>query len=301
MSPSNSRENDSSLGPTDRLIAASIGGTITSIALCPFDVIKSRLQAQSPNPLKGQTLSPREFSGSVDALVKMVRYEGPQSLWRGLTPSLIMAVPATALYFTLYETLLVSLNPSRDPTRQVAAAAVSGLVARSLAVTVTAPVELVRTAVQAGGPADHRSLWRTTASVFGQRGLRGFWRGWGLTLWRDVPFSMIYWPLYETFSAVLGGPLFLRDLLSGAGAGMIAAALTTPFDVLKTRVQLAAVRTGEETSKNLASSLRTLLVEEGVAGLFRGGVPRTLRVAPACAIMISSYQLSKRYLAAFGS
>ena len=74
----------------------------------------------------------------------------------------------------------------------------------------------------------------------------------------------------------------------------IAAFLTHPFDVIKTRRQT-------EASSASASSRGTLrmLVElgrrEGTAGLWRGMVPRVAKVAPACGIMIGAYEIGLRW------
>lgn len=43
---------------------------------------------------------------------------------------------------------------------------------------------------------------------------------------------------------------------------------------------------------------RTLYAENGIRALFRGAVPRAVRVAPAAAIMISSYEQFKKILTA---
>jgi solute carrier family 25 protein 39/40 len=71
----------------------------------------------------------------------------------------------------------------------------------------------------------------------------------------------------------------------------VAAMLTTPFDVAKTRRQV------ESTQKKIPSInrvLKQIFQEEGYKGLFRGGTLRISKVAISCAIMISTYEtLSK--------
>jgi solute carrier family 25 protein 39/40 len=75
---------------------------------------------------------------------------------------------------------------------------------------------------------------------------------------------------------------------AGAVAGGLAGAITTPFDVLKTRAQLQTGR-----SHPLLRSLRSIGREEGLAALFRGWSARSAKAAPACAIVLSSYEMIK--------
>ena len=142
-------------------------------------------------------------------------------------------------------------------------------------------------------------------------------------------------PLYQTVTPLEeAGQAFVN----GAISGMIAAACTTPFDVVKTRQQVGAtgntaVLVAEdvcsaqlhvglagagckhdgaivyEAPPKAASSpqrtagaggtfhlLREIAANEGIAGLWRGNQARMLKVAPGCAIMISSYEFGKRIL-----
>ena len=48
---------------------------------------------------------PKYFNGTLDAIVKISRTEGISSLWSGLSPTLVLAVPTTMIYFTAYEKL----------------------------------------------------------------------------------------------------------------------------------------------------------------------------------------------------
>lgn len=82
------------------------------------------------------------------------------------------------------------------------------------------------------------------------------------------------------------------NLLAGSSAGAVAAVVTTPFDVVKTRLQVAD-RLHPRSSREV---MREIVAVEGVGGLFKGVVPRAARTAPACAIVIGSYELLKAVL-----
>ena len=78
----------------------------------------------------------------------------------------------------------------------------------------------------------------------------------------------------------------------------MAAALTTPFDVAKTRRQVSLAHHPPSTPippYSLVNQLKEIWRTEGAKGLTRGIVPRVAKVAPACAIMISSYEVGKVY------
>lgn len=146
-------------------------------------------------------------------------------------------------------------------------------------------------------------------------GVFDLWRGLGPTLLRDVPFSMLYWLGYDRFQSAEGvnamatrivGPpsgapsrhRFTVSFMSGCASGFLAAVLTHPFDVVKTRQQ-AHVKAATPCCSPLPSStyraMMTIVQTEGPGALYAGIVARAAKVAPACAIMISSYELGKTF------
>ena len=70
--------------------------------LCPCVNGLAPSPKTSPHWYKRQTV---RFTGTFDAMIKIARYEGLTSLWSGLPPTLVMAIPATVVYFTCYEQL----------------------------------------------------------------------------------------------------------------------------------------------------------------------------------------------------
>ena len=206
-----------------------------------------------------------------------------------------MAVPANVIYFVGYDTLRMSL-PSSIP--QTLAPLVAGVSARTFAVAAISPLELFRTRLQAYNQVESRSHFRTVVKgileLVQEQGLRSLWRGLELTLWRDVPFSGIYWTGYEflrrkfkkhqIFRREGEEAGFFREAFSaGWLSGTLAAFVTQPFDVSKTRRQVYT-EAGSLTTSTM-ELMRMIKQEEGIVGLWRGFVPRMLKVAPACAIM----------------
>ena len=278
----------------------------------------------------------RSFNTTFDGLRKIARNEGVTTLWRGLSPTLVMAIPANVIYFTGYDWLRYNNN---SPINRVFSAnyapLVAGVSARMLAASVVSPIEMFRTRMQASRSAG--SHFAETVQGIGEmvasHGYTSLWRGLTLTLWRDVPFSGVYWWGYETIRGALtearerGRGLDIRpgesrsrarsrsqsrenhantftdSFIAGATSGAVASILTMPFDVGKTRRQVFVdpSKSVAGAEKSLAPELQSMprfllhiIKEEGIQGLWKGWIPRTLKVAPSCAIMISCYEVGKR-------
>uniref|UniRef100_A0A0B6ZM67 Solute carrier family 25 member 40 n=1 Tax=Arion vulgaris TaxID=1028688 RepID=A0A0B6ZM67_9EUPU len=314
------------------MISACTGAVLTSLMMTPFDVVKIRLQSQAKpsaftngncflycNGLmdhlchceSSKTSSsqwfkrPSHFNGTLDALVKIVRNEGVTSLWSGLPPTLVMAVPATVVYFTSYEKLKIKLNYQENNKKDFWKPLVAGSIARVWAASLISPIEMIRTKMQSKR-LTYSQIHVAVKDAVRNNGALSLWKGLGPTLLRDVPFSAMYWTGYETFKRYIlattghSSLSFYESFGSGAMAGSIAAVITLPFDVIKTRRQ---IELGEQLIGRLKESTSTWKIivkiysDEGFRALFTGLPPRLMKVAPACAIMISTFEYFKHYFA----
>jgi solute carrier family 25 aspartate/glutamate transporter 12/13 len=84
-------------------------------------------------------------------------------------------------------------------------------------------------------------------------------------------------------------------LTAGAIAGMPAAYLTTPCDVIKTRLQVEA-RKGEQTYHGLRHAAKTIWKEEGFRAFFKGGPARIMRSSPQFGFTLAGYEVLQRAL-----
>ncbi|KAM9697563.1 phosphatidylcholine translocator ABCB4-like isoform 2-T6 [Dama dama] len=123
-----------------------------------------------------------------DAFLKIIQNEGIKSLWSGLPPALVMAVPATVIYFTCYDQL-TTLPRSKLAENESRIPIVAGIVARFGAVTVIRPLELIRTKMQSK-KFSYEELHRFVSKKVSEDGWISLWRGWAPTILRDVPFSV---------------------------------------------------------------------------------------------------------------
>jgi solute carrier family 25 aspartate/glutamate transporter 12/13 len=137
-------------------------------------------------------------------------------------------------------------------------------------------------------------------------GLIGLYKGASACLLRDVPFSAIYFPTYnhlkrdyfgESQTKSLG---IIQLLTAGAIAGMPAAYLTTPCDVIKTRLQVEA-RKGEASYKSLRHCAATIFRDEGFKAFFKGGPARILRSSPQFGFTLAAYEVLQGLLPMPGS
>ncbi|XP_072950031.1 solute carrier family 25 protein Shawn-like isoform X3 [Epargyreus clarus] len=276
--------------PFQQMASACSGALITSLFMTPLDVVKIRLQAQQKALLSnkcylycnglmehlcpcGETAwIPRRvhFHGTMDAFYKIAKLEGVPALWSGLSPTLVLALPCTVIYFVSYEQL-------RYKTKTMYNKLTGDKITAAL------------------------------RQVIKYEGYRGLFRGLGSTLLRDVPFSGIYWTMFETTKRVFNKPdseknTFLFNFFCGSVAGSIAAFVTLPFDVVKTHQQIELGEkeiytdgTKRQRASNMKDIAKNIYRNHGFKGLFTGLLPRIFKVAPACAIMIATFEYGKQF------
>ncbi|XP_012340447.1 solute carrier family 25 member 40 [Apis florea] len=326
--------------PYQQIIASCTGAFITSVFVTPLDVVKIRLQAQQKAMLSNKCflycnglmdhLCPclngkgpiwakgnGKFNGTVDALMKISKNEGILSLWSGLSPTLVLAVPATIVYFVSYEQLRLYFKDKYNRKNKKASTItmkqpfwipmMAGAIARIWAATLVSPLELIRTKMQSQR-LSYAEILQALKTVVKYSGVSGLWMGLSSTLLRDVPFSAIYWLHYETIKQKFheSQQTFTFNFTAGAIAGSIAAFLTIPFDVVKTHKQ---IEMGEKEiysdnpgrSSGTWTIIRKIYKQNGIKGLFTGLIPRVIKVAPACAIMIATFEHGKRFFQVYNA
>ncbi|EGF84114.1 hypothetical protein BATDEDRAFT_21867 [Batrachochytrium dendrobatidis JAM81] len=253
------------------------------------------------------SLGPTLGAEPAASILSISRNEGFRALWRGLTPTLIMSIPSTTVYYIGYDFLREAFGRHMSHMGiEAYAPLVAGALARIISATVISPIELVRTRMQAGD-SSMRETMQGISNHIKSNGLQSLFRGLLPTLWRDVPFSAIYWVGYEQIKKELvvsdkHGNVeneLKSSFIAGSVSGSISAILTHPFDVVKTLQQIS--HTNSTKSLSMLASFHGVLQQSGWRGLFTGLVPRFVKVAPACGIMISSYEFGKRLFSGYYS
>ena len=243
--------------------AGVIAGAAVETTLYPIDTIKTRLQAARG----GASVNWR-------------------NLYKGIGGNLAGVVPACAVFFAVYEPakrMLLPLdddklmNSDRTIAAHLTAAASAGLAASIVRV----PTEVVKSRMQTGQFTSARGAVWQIASREGIAG--GLFAGFGSFLLRDLPFDAIEFASYEqmkiTWSSVSGGSGYEikqhESAAIGAVAGMLTGAVTTPLDVVKTRLMTQGGMKGETRYyKGVMDCVTRTVAEEGWIALLKGISPR---------------------------
>ncbi|XP_017793979.1 PREDICTED: calcium-binding mitochondrial carrier protein Aralar1 isoform X2 [Habropoda laboriosa] len=272
-----------------RFVLGSIGGAVGATAVYPIDLVKTRMQNQRTGSLVGELM----YRNSFDCLKKVIRHEGFFGLYRGLVPQLMGVAPEKAIKLTVNDFVRDKFM-DKNGNLPLYGEIMSGACAGGSQVIFTNPLEIVKIRLQVAGEIAGGSKVRAW-TVVKELGIFGLYKGARACFLRDVPFSAIYFPMYAHTKARLadeGGyntPLSL--LVSGALAGVPAAALVTPADVIKTRLQVVA-RRGQTTYNGLLDCAKKIYKEEGPRAFWKGAT--VFRSSPQFGVTLFTYEVLQR-------
>ncbi|KAJ8282441.1 hypothetical protein COCON_G00049600 [Conger conger] len=276
-----------------RFTLGSIAGATGATAVYPIDLVKTRMQNQRST---GSFVGELMYKNSFDCAKKVLRYEGFFGFYRGLLPQLIGVAPEKAIKLTMNDFVRDKFT-TKDDTIPLLAEVLAGGCAGGSQVIFTNPLEIVKIRLQVAG--EITTGPRVSAlNVVRDLGFFGLYKGAKACFLRDIPFSAIYFPVYAHTKAELadeqGRVGALQLLTAGAIAGVPAASLVTPADVIKTRLQVAA-RAGQTTYNGVIDCFRKILHEEGFRALWKGAGARVCRSSPQFAVTLVTYELLQRW------
>ncbi|KAI9838554.1 MAG: hypothetical protein M1819_004863 [Sarea resinae] len=282
----------------------SIAGAFGAFMVYPIDLVKTRMQNQ-----RAQRVGEMLYKNSLDCARKVVRNEGFRGLYSGVLPQLIGVAPEKAIKLTVNDLVRERFTEKATGKIWLPFEILAGGSAGACQVIFTNPLEIVKIRLQVQGEVSKHLEGvprRSAMWIVKNLGLVGLYKGATACLLRDVPFSAIYFPTYshlkrDYFNETPTHSLSVLQLLTaGAIAGMPAAYLTTPCDVLKTRLQVEA-RKGETKYHDLRHCATTVFREEGIRAFFKGGPARIMRSSPQFGFTLAAYEVLQKMLPMPGS
>ncbi|RHZ73944.1 hypothetical protein CDV55_105352 [Aspergillus turcosus] len=290
---------------TRSLISGAVAGLTVDCSLYPLDTIKTRLQKA------------RHHAPSTPAPTLSLR-QTIRGIYAGLPSVLFGSAPSAASFFIVYDGVKRSLLPPSGsdaaPPRShiLLTHSLASSMGEIAACAVRVPTEVVKQRAQAGlfGGSSLLALkdilaLRHPDPAGAKRGygqvVRELYRGAGITIAREIPFTVLQFTMWESMKEAYAKRMLVpsepgavsqvpasTSAMFGSVAGAIAAGLTTPLDVIKTRVMLA--RRGEGGARVRIRDVVQEISGEGFGAFWRGIGPRVAWIGIGGAVFLGSYQ-----------
>lgn len=301
------------------IIAGATAGSMTSLITTPLDVVKTRMQylpilkkhikegstgmfsKLNANQDKSSSSSSgaRPYRGTLISLRRIWADEGLRGLYRGLGPTLLGYLPTFSIYFPAYHNYKYYLakysgRTGNDPLVHLMAAMCAGATSSFT----TNPFWLIRTRLMTQSEHTPYFYWNSLhalRSIYKHEGLSGLYKGLGPAA-LGLLHVAVQFPLYERVKQLQrrnpndpNEPLKSHQILIASTSSKVVASVTTyPHEVLRTRFQNQT--TDPPKYRNILHAIKLIFAEEGLVGFYRGLMPTVMRVVPASAVTLMTYE-----------
>ncbi|CAG8473606.1 8586_t:CDS:2 [Paraglomus occultum] len=311
-------------------VAGGVGGMTGAIVTSPLDVVKTRLQSEyyknRLNKTRIQIPVIKHFVDTGQILCQIYRVEGWRAYFKGLGPNLVGVIPARAIHFFAYgngKRIITELNGGAETSLVHTSAAILAGITTS---TITNPIWLIKTRMQLQSSnkanslfpvAKYRNSFDCVLQVIREEGIRGLYKGLSAS-YLGTTESTMQWVIYESLKTKLAERrkknqtvtlgvnsmmregtnywhLWLDNFIAAGTAKLLAACVTYPHEVIRTRLRQPPEPNGKLKYTSIIQCVRTVAHEEGLTALYGGLSAHLMRVVPNAAIMFFCYEFILYY------
>jgi len=269
--------------------AGAVAGVSEILVMYPLDVVKTRVQLQT-----GKGVGEDAYTGMLDCFRKIIAKEGPGRLYRGITAPILMEAPKRATKFAANDEWGKFYRHAFGiPKMTQPLSILTGASAGATEAFVVVPFELVKIRLQDKAQAHkYNGMLDCVQKIIRQEGILTLYQGLESTMWRHILWNAGYFGCIFQVKSLLPKAKdkkgqIVNDLISGTIGGTVGTILNTPMDVVKSRIQNASKVAGGVRKYNWAwPSLGLVMKEEGFGALYKGFVPKVLRLGPGGGILL---------------
>lgn len=240
------------------------------------------------------------YKNTLDAVSQTFTSKGILGFYSGFSAVVVGSTASSAVYFGTCE-FAKSFLSKLENYPVVLIPPTAGALGNVVSSAIMVPKELITQRMQTG--AKGRS-WEVLVKILQNDGVMGLYAGYSATLLRNLPAGVLS---YSSFEYLKGAVLRktgndnlepIQSVFCGALAGAISASLTTPLDVVKTRLMTQVNR--EAVGKvaavmydGVSETVKQILIEEGWVGFTRGMGPRVLHSACFSALGYFAFETAR--------
>lgn len=236
------------------------------------------------------------FANPTKTAISIIQKRGILGLWSGFGVTVFGSSPSIALYFGCYSTSKKHLEKVLPEKFKLVAVCVAAAFGNTVASVLRVPYEVVKQRLQVG---IHKSTSEAVMYILKEEGIGGLLGSGRLAsqMLRDVPYAVATLLTYEILQAFLSKRLErkkVKDMVCGSLAGGIGAFMTTPLDLIKTRMMIGG------KYETILSAINTITKEEGISAFMIGMAPRLMHKIPANGLFFLFYESFKSMLGVEG-
>lgn len=296
---------------TLQFAAGAIAGVSEVSVLYPLDVVKTRFQQIVPRGSVGTS-----YSSVLDCFRRIIREEGVSRLYRGIMAPILVEAPKRAMKFASqqeFSNIAHRLLREQHQENKQLISIVTGVCTGITEAILVSSFELVKIRMQDRANVSlYANTMDCTKKIWRDEGPLTFLRGIESAIWRNGCWNGAYFGVIHGIRANV--PLFIsaqdknslakvasaeavRNFIAGTLGGIFATLVNCPFDVVKTRIQSFVPSAGQhQVYKWALPGVLRIARTEGLQGLYRGFVPKVLRLGPGGGILLVVFDAVSSFL-----
>jgi len=271
-------------------LAGGIAAGVSKTIVAPIERVKLLLQVQA---VSKQLTEAQKYKGIVDCFVRIPKEQGFMAFWRGNLANVIRYFPTQALNFAFKDKykqiFLAGVDKKKDFLKFFAGNLASGGAAGATSLCFVYPLDFARTRLAAdvgkGDAREFTGLGNCLASIFKADGLKGLYRGFGVSVQGIIIYRAAFFGLYDTAKGIIAPTNILFSWMIAQCVTTVSGIVSYPFDTVRRRLMMQSGRK-EVLYTGTLDCWRKIAAQEGSAAFFKGALSNVIRGTGGALVLV---------------